>query len=106
MASLSIHERYGKSQYTFSWSERVKWLKLLNRFHLFAANWKLNAFDIEKDAYTKVGFQTNASFTLDDLENCANATKYKISPTTSVTVLVHGNGFWGTMPAKDRIDWD
>jgi hypothetical protein len=84
----------------------VKWLKLLNRFHLFAANWKLNAFDIEKDAYTKVGFQTNASFTLDDLENCANATKYKISPTTSVTVLVHGNGFWGTMPAKDRIDWD
>lgn len=105
MASLSVHERYGRSQYTFPWKDRAKWLQLLNRFHRFSAYWSIPAFDTIKKEYTTASLKTNSLWTLEDLKKASKGAQFRINPETNVVVTVSGHGFWGTMPFKDQIDW-
>ena len=106
MASLSIHERYGKSKYVFPWAERAQWLERFKRFHRFSPAWQVLAKSLTTGDISRKILHTSSETTLEELEKDSEPENFSISPTSTVTVIVNGNGFWGTMPFSATIDWD
>ena len=105
MSSISHYHRYVKHQYTFLWSERYKWIGLLQRFHVvFASNWSFVTKDA-KGVRTNEGFRLDESMTGRDVDKLITKSEKTVAPATSVNVIVSGTAFWGAMPHAGRIDW-
>jgi hypothetical protein len=105
MASISYYHRYVKHQYTFPWSERYKWVSLLQRFHIvFSSTWSFITKDDKGNRSTDT-FTLLDSMNGRDVDNLIKKADKTVAPQTTVTVRVAGTAFWGAMPPAGRIDW-
>lgn len=105
MASISYYHRYVKHQYSFPWSERQKWVKLLHRFHItFASDWTV-VTKSDKGLRTSEAFVLSEHMTDRDVDKLFSEDNKTVAATTPVKVIVAGTAFFGAMPLPGRIDW-